>query len=249
MAKPKIDAQQALDDIRSGMDDQALMEKYNVSAKGLESLFTKMLSAGVITQADLDRRASESRGKVDISKYVSELARTELKGRRVNAQEAVRDIKAGISDADLMENYRLSAKGLQDLFGQLVEAGLVAQAEIDRRSAWIDSTVDLIGILRELGLDPTSKSQKTPAEVPSRCVACGAPQTMEFDECPMCGTNIAEFKAKMAQREQAGQSAWVCPACGKAQNEVHEECPLCGIVVAKYLQKRAREAGTDTSKK
>ena len=36
MGKPKIDAKQALDDIRSGMDDQSLMEKYAISAKGLQ---------------------------------------------------------------------------------------------------------------------------------------------------------------------------------------------------------------------
>jgi len=37
MAKPMIDARQALEDIRAGMDDSALMKKYSLSAKGLQT--------------------------------------------------------------------------------------------------------------------------------------------------------------------------------------------------------------------
>ncbi len=43
MAKIKINAAQVVRDIRSGMDDPDLMGKYNLSAKGLQSLFRKLV--------------------------------------------------------------------------------------------------------------------------------------------------------------------------------------------------------------
>ena len=50
MQKPIIDARQALQDIQSGMDDSALMKKYNLSTKGLKSLFNKLAAAGLIRE-------------------------------------------------------------------------------------------------------------------------------------------------------------------------------------------------------
>jgi len=44
-------------EIREGVSDSALMEKYQLSSKGLESLFKKLIGAGAITQAELDSRA------------------------------------------------------------------------------------------------------------------------------------------------------------------------------------------------
>ena len=50
MQKPIIDARQALQDIQSGMDDSTLMRKYNLSTKGLKSLFNKLAAAGLIRE-------------------------------------------------------------------------------------------------------------------------------------------------------------------------------------------------------
>ncbi|MFH1118022.1 MAG: zinc ribbon domain-containing protein [Pseudomonadota bacterium] len=237
MAKPKIDAKQALEDIRSGMDDQTLMDKYAISAKGLESLFKKLIDLGVISRQEIDQRSSESFGNVSITNNLrgkEQPAREH--GRSVNAQEAAGDIRSGMNDADLMEKYRLSSKGLQSLFGQLTEAGVVSQRELDERMPWTDSTVDVLDVLRRFGLD-RSYAPGRDAGVPSHCVACGVPQTMEFDVCPACGTNIPEFKARRVARKQQEQSAWKCPACGRRQDRAHEECPVCGVIVAKFAGK------------
>ena len=56
MPKRVIDAGEALKCIRSGMSDVEIMAKFNISTKGLQSLFNKMLGAGIINQADLDNR-------------------------------------------------------------------------------------------------------------------------------------------------------------------------------------------------
>ncbi len=56
MPKPKIDAKEARDAIRSGMDDSALMAKYNLSPRGLQSLFKKLIEAGAIKKEELAQR-------------------------------------------------------------------------------------------------------------------------------------------------------------------------------------------------
>jgi hypothetical protein len=48
MAKRTVDAKEILADIKAGMDSPALMEKYQLSEKGLQSLFTKLKDAGVL---------------------------------------------------------------------------------------------------------------------------------------------------------------------------------------------------------
>lgn len=66
MLKARIDAKQAVEDIRSGMDDAALMKKYGVSAKGLESLLKKLVTAGVLTSAEYEKRMERPEATIDI---------------------------------------------------------------------------------------------------------------------------------------------------------------------------------------
>jgi len=56
MAKPEIYAKEILNDIRSGLDDVNLMHKYKVTAKGLDSIFRKLLAARLISQQELNAR-------------------------------------------------------------------------------------------------------------------------------------------------------------------------------------------------
>lgn len=60
--KAIVNAEDAVRSIRSGMTDEALMEKYEISQKGLESLFRKLMAAGAIEQSDLDRRRGSLHG-------------------------------------------------------------------------------------------------------------------------------------------------------------------------------------------
>ena len=55
-----------LSDIRSGMGDAFLMEKYHLSVKNLSGLFQKLLAAGLITRAELDNRTSSFDRATDI---------------------------------------------------------------------------------------------------------------------------------------------------------------------------------------
>ncbi|HTY24816.1 MAG TPA: response regulator [Desulfomonilaceae bacterium] len=58
--KPVISGADAAKCIRSGMDDSSLMKRYGISAKGLRSLFGKLVASGIIQQSELDKRMSET---------------------------------------------------------------------------------------------------------------------------------------------------------------------------------------------
>ncbi len=52
--------------------------------------------------------------------------------RHLNAQEVLKDIKSGMSDADLMAKYKLTEPGLQDLYAQMDRMGLAGTREQQR---------------------------------------------------------------------------------------------------------------------
>lgn len=176
MAKRKLDAQQVLNDIQAGMDDHGLMQKYNLSAKGLSSLFQKLVNAGVLEPPEHSQRTKPA----------------------INAKDAVEDIRSGMDDSGLMHKYKLSAKGLQEMFRQLTDAGLIDDVEIDRRMSLFDSTVDVTQIIEQMGFGSTPPAAKE-MDVPRRCPACRSRLTMVLFgspyECPFCGSPIEPVKS------------------------------------------------------
>ena len=63
-AKIKIDAAQFLDDIRSGMDDDALMVKYGLIQRHLQTAFRKVIEEGLITPLELCNRLKVTTSQV-----------------------------------------------------------------------------------------------------------------------------------------------------------------------------------------
>ncbi len=57
MEKRTVNAKEVLDDIKAGLDDATLMGKYQLSEKGLQSLFKKLVDGGVLKQEELENRA------------------------------------------------------------------------------------------------------------------------------------------------------------------------------------------------
>jgi hypothetical protein len=66
MGAKTINAKEILADIKTGMDNSALIEKYGLSENGLQSLFRKLLDAGALKpkQAKVEKTSSDP-GKTD----------------------------------------------------------------------------------------------------------------------------------------------------------------------------------------
>jgi len=85
--------------------------------------------------------------------------------RKITARDLLADVRANMTDFELMDKYKLSAEGLQSVFNKLAKAGLITHAELDSRVSMADKTVDL-GFV---------------------CPSCGYLRNEEFDQCPRCG--------------------------------------------------------------
>ena len=56
MAKRTMNAKEFLADIKGGMDDAGLMEKYRLSGDLLQSVFEKLVDMGLLKRRDLEKR-------------------------------------------------------------------------------------------------------------------------------------------------------------------------------------------------
>lgn len=137
--KPVIKAAEAIELIRAGQGDEAIMERYNISAMGLESLFRKLVRSGFISQSEIDSRALNSQRSHMVT--LASIPRPGVRVVKLDPDEAVREIRSGLTDAQLMEKFNLSAKGLDRLFRKLVLEGIMDSPELRRRKAsfqWAD---------------------------------------------------------------------------------------------------------------
>jgi hypothetical protein len=60
-AKRKISARQIVHDIRAGMDDSRLRQKYDLTDQGLESLYKRLLEKGLLSRSEIGNRHSPPR--------------------------------------------------------------------------------------------------------------------------------------------------------------------------------------------
>jgi uncharacterized protein (DUF433 family) len=60
----RISARQVLSDLRSGVDDERLMSKYDLVPRQLQSVFRQLISAGLITPMELSKRLSITKSQV-----------------------------------------------------------------------------------------------------------------------------------------------------------------------------------------
>jgi hypothetical protein len=87
--------------------------------------------------------------------------------RTIKARDIVNDIRAGLTDHQLMEKYRLSFKGLQSIFKKLEDVKAIKPSELYGRIPSYEDTVN-VGSLRKLprnylGLSLTIYVAKNPA--------------------------------------------------------------------------------------
>ena len=161
--KPRktIDAKSALADLRAGMSYSALMEKYDLSAVGLESLLRKLGALGVIRYIstkdiikDLNRciphcqlmdkykLSEEALGKIlkqlDRVAFFNETADPRVKPSEgiISGKEIIHDIRSGMTRWELMLKYGLSGEQLKKAFKIILEEQrrLVAEIAEDVRS-------------------------------------------------------------------------------------------------------------------
>ena len=74
----RISAKQFLADVKSGMDEEALMIRYNLAPRQLQSAFRQLINAGLVAPLELSNRLSITKSQVreafvDVGKAIAEL--------------------------------------------------------------------------------------------------------------------------------------------------------------------------------
>jgi len=129
----RISATQALECIRSGMDNAVLMKRFNLSAKALHSLLDQLVAAGHLGQSEIAQLEFADPGTVMIDLSEAFHPTPDSQKLEISASDALKCIRSGMDDSDLMRRYKISAKGLRSLFRKLVAAGVIGRSELDRR--------------------------------------------------------------------------------------------------------------------
>jgi hypothetical protein len=96
--------------------------------------------------------------------------------RKISVEEFTNDVLAGMTDAELMQKYRISRKHLEAMFAKLLQRGELQAADLT------DAT--------QRGLEPT-------LELAATCPHCGALNLFGTGLCPECGQSriTRHFKA------------------------------------------------------
>jgi PilZ domain len=101
--KRQINGRHVVNDLRSGTGDEELQAKYQLSAKGLQSIFEKLVARGAISHSELCERSSLYKGTTDLSRV--------RKFRRVDLNVPVAIYDVDTSGTGILRD--ISEKGLR----------------------------------------------------------------------------------------------------------------------------------------
>jgi len=207
--KPTISASRAIEDIRTGLSDAEIMDKYGLSPKGLQSLITKLVAMNLLTQADLDNRNHNS---------------PKNHQSQISIKELLSDIRLGMSYLDLMTKYDLSYHKLDDIFKNLIKANFIGQEDFDRCQDPINAqgTIDLSTDSASVK-GPKRPSEVTPTQPSTKwftCPSCGLPQNYEFKICPQCGVILEKYMEGDRPEPKKKQKASSAPRRVRFENIV-----------------------------
>jgi len=128
-----IPAREVVDAVKSGMSDATLIDTFRLTPDSLYTLFEKLVDTGKLTSDEVVARSALSPNTVAIDLAGLKLPEPEPEKPVIKAREAAQNVHAGMSDAQLMKRFNISAKGLQSLLRKLVAAGLITEEELEAR--------------------------------------------------------------------------------------------------------------------
>ncbi len=113
-----IDVDEFIDDVKAGISDEALKMKHGLSGKRF-----------VIAKAA---------AKDFLAKLKADLPESKPK---VNPEQLLADVRAGIKNDDLMTIYNLTARQLQSAYRNIIGSGLASPMELSGRLSMTTSQV------------------------------------------------------------------------------------------------------------
>ena len=115
-------AQRVLEDIREGRNESELMNKHNLSAEQLESVFSGLDEEGLIVKIE--------------GHYVVPVMRS------ISAGEIISDVRSGMNDSDLMGKYGLTVQALANTIRLLMDGNRLSRTDLAGREHLFEEVMD-----------------------------------------------------------------------------------------------------------
>ncbi len=124
-----LSARVLLEDLSRNLSDEELMKKHKLSAKGLTSLFRKLLRKGLVTRQALAKRMGVETCEISVP-FDGKASKI-----RVSTADVLKDLGENASESDLMHKYKLSPRGLRSLLMKLYRKGLIPKPSFSERKS------------------------------------------------------------------------------------------------------------------
>jgi uncharacterized protein YjbI with pentapeptide repeats len=126
--KTIVDGAEVLGLVRSGASNAELMRKYQLSPKGLQSLFTKLLGLGLVPQQEWDRRSIE----LNSASVQEDFKLAGAETITLDLIEVLAELESGADRAILRQKYSLTNQEIDRVFAKIIEENLVTRKDLDR---------------------------------------------------------------------------------------------------------------------
>lgn len=110
MPERSISARDVLQDIKQGMDSEALMSKHNISFKSLQKVYAHLIEAGLLQLVN---------GSFETPPV-----------RKLRAKRIAHDIRSGMTSEEVRERYLLSPAQLQKAIDVLLENKVISPCQL-----------------------------------------------------------------------------------------------------------------------
>ena len=134
----KISAKTVLADIKAGMKHADLMKKFNLSVRGLQSLFAKLLDRDLVSLTDLEKSADSKAGDVVLDDGADTRFGMADPAEKITTTDFLDKIQYGTDRESLMEEYDFSTRDLSEVLKRLVTTGQISRSEMERKLAMPD---------------------------------------------------------------------------------------------------------------
>jgi hypothetical protein len=128
--KLTISTRELIDDLENNLSDKELMEKHNLSPSGLKKLYRKLLRKGLEFRKALEQRIGTPRKNITVVLETQGAKRVTL-----HASDVLKSISDGMTDEELMSQYKLTPRGLRSLYRKLNSLGLISESTVMRRKS------------------------------------------------------------------------------------------------------------------
>jgi hypothetical protein len=238
MDRPKIGAREAVKDIKSGMTDTDLMEKYSLTSRGLESLFRKLVEAKLLEESFLlDRtgpKAAERGARSPQSpRPAHEPKKDDIEEPSELELAILQDIKDGKHEAEIMRFHEVSPGKLKQIRETLAQAGLLAVADVSQPGG-VKTTVCPF----------CSKEIKASA---AKCVHCGnwlEPQaSSESARAAAPAASLPDVESDEEFDEEEKECPWEERENYGTLNAYFQTATKCILTPTRFFSKLPTEAG------